>query len=83
MKNFNKDTFNFAGAEFNIRKTLIVLAIAFACFAVCLILTLCGVWNNWYGLLIAVAFLMALVLSSKYCKYRELNSDLQIGRAHV
>ena len=76
MKRFNKDTFRIAGAEFSTKNGLITLAVACACLAVLIILKFAGVEYSWYGVLIGVGFLLALAFSCKYCKYRDLNSDL-------
>lgn len=76
MKKFNKETFTIAGADFNTRKGLITLAISAGVLAVLIILKLCGVDFSWYGLLIGIAFLLALAFAVKYCKYRDLDSEL-------
>ena len=77
MKKFNKDTFRIACAEFNIRKSLIALAISCAVLAFIVILKLTtGKPENWYGVLIGVGFLLALAFAIKYCRYRDLDSDL-------
>ncbi len=76
MRKYSKDTFCIAGAEFNIRKSLIALAIACGCLAVFLILKFAGVGVSWYGALIGLAFLIALAFAIKYTKYRDLNEDL-------
>ena len=76
MKRFNKDTFTIAGAEFNTRNGLITLAISSGCLALIIVLMLCGVLQNWYGVLIGVAFLLALAFSTKFAKYRGLSGDL-------
>ncbi|MBQ4557752.1 MAG: prolipoprotein diacylglyceryl transferase [Clostridia bacterium] len=76
MKKFNKDSFSIAGAEFKTKSTLIVLAIAFACLALFIILMMCGVNVSWYGILMAVGFLLAIAFSSQFAKYRELSKDL-------
>ncbi len=73
---FNKNTFSIAGAEFNTRNGLITLAVSAGVLAILIFLKLVGVNFSWYGVLIGVAFLLALAFSVKYCKYRDLKSDL-------
>ncbi|MBE5734837.1 MAG: prolipoprotein diacylglyceryl transferase [Clostridiales bacterium] len=73
---FSKDTFRIAGAEFKTRNVLISLAVAFGCMALVIILEMIGVLTNLYGVLIGVAFVLALVFARKYCAYRDLNDEL-------
>ena len=73
---FDKNTFTIAGAEFNTRKSLIWIAVAFACMAIIIVLLMTGVLQNVYGAMIGVAFILALVFSVKYCRYRDLKDDL-------
>ncbi len=73
---FSKESFTIAGAEFNTRKFLIWLAVAFGCMAIIIVLMLTGVLENLYGVLIGFAFLLALAFAIKYCQYRGLQDDL-------
>ena len=54
------DNFKILGLEFNKKQTLISLAVALGVFIVLLILNLCGVRISWYGVLIALGFMLAL-----------------------
>jgi len=76
MKRFNKNNFTIAGATFKTRNGLITVAISVACLAIFLALDLLGVNFSWYGLLMGVAFLVAIAFSCKYCAYRDLDSNL-------
>lgn len=76
MRKFNKDSFTIAGAEFNTRMGLITLAVSCGVLAILVVLRMVGVEYSWYGVLMGVAFLLALAFSIKYCKYRDLDRDL-------
>ena len=70
------DNFKILGLEFNKKQTLISLAVALGVFIVLLILNLCGVSISWYGVLIALGFMLALVFACKFARFRDLDSEL-------
>ena len=70
------DNFKILGLEFNKKQTLISLAVALGVFIVLLILNLCGVRISWYGVLIALGFMLALVFACKFARFRDLDSEL-------
>jgi len=78
MDNSKKDRSNFTilGLEFNTKQTLITLAIAAAFFVLMIGLNLTGVNVSWYGVLIGCAFLVALAIAIRLCKFRGLDREL-------
>ena len=77
MDKSNKDRSNFTvlGLEFNTRQTLIAIAVAIGFLIFMLGLDLVGVDVSWYGVLIGLAFLVALALAIKLCKFRDLDKE--------
>lgn len=78
MKKFENEGSNITilGLEFNKKQTLITLAIAVAFFIFMMGLDLLGVSVSWYGVLIGCAFLVALALAIRLCKFRDLDREL-------
>ena len=77
MNKGNKDRSNFTilGLEFNTKQTLITIAIAAAVLILLIGLDLVGVEVSWYGVLIGCAFLVALAIAIRLCKFRDLDRE--------
>ena len=70
-----KTEFTIFGFKFNIRKTLITLAIACVLFIVLLILDMYVTDISWYGVIIGCGFLVALFVAMQLAKNRGLEPD--------
>ena len=78
MKQWYKDksSFTILGLEFNTKQTLITLAIGFVFLVFMIGLDLIGVDVSWYGVLIGIAFLIALAIAIRLCKGKQIDKLL-------
>lgn len=70
-----KDNFSIFGFKFETKKAILVLGISIAVLLLLIALNVMGVEISWYGVLIGVAFLLAILLSSQLCESRGISKD--------
>lgn len=76
LKDLTKSKIKIFGFQFDTKPFWITISIVAGVFVLLLALTLFGVELSWYGVLMGVGFMMALVLAGQLCKERELNPEL-------
>lgn len=75
LDKYNKKTVRFFGFKFDAKQFFITMGITIGILVLLIALTLFGVEISWYGVLVGLGFLVALVLSMQLCKERGLNPD--------
>jgi phosphatidylglycerol:prolipoprotein diacylglycerol transferase len=70
-----KQKFSFLGMEFNTKKSIIYFSIFLAILFILIAIDLIFGVMNWYGFLIGMGFVIAIILASKLAKYRGLDEQ--------
>ena len=76
LKKLNYGKTKVFGFEFDTKTFWITLGISLGVLVLLVAITFLGVNISWYGVLMGIGFLVALVLSGQLCKERELDPDL-------
>lgn len=76
LKQLNGSKIRFFGFTFETKSFLITISVALGVLVLLGALTFLGVNISWYGVLMGIGFLVALVLACQLCKERDLHSDL-------
>jgi len=75
LDDYKKNTIKFYGFVFNSKTFWITIGITLGTLVFLLALTLFGVNISWYGIMVGLGFLTALVLCCQLCKERDLSPE--------
>lgn len=72
---FDKKQINVFGFKFDTKSFVIVSGIYLGAILLLLGLGMFGIDISWYGVMVGTAFLLAMVVTSHFCEYRDLSPD--------
>lgn len=76
LEEYNKQFVKFFGFKFNAKQFWLTVVCALGVLALLVVLTIVGVEISWYGVLVGLGFMVALVLAIQLCNERGLNQEL-------